>query len=112
MIDEKKLIEDIHNLPIQVEVSKAVGRTRPFVDTADILECVEKQPKIDWIMVSDRLPTREEYLKNDGRFIGCDGNRVYQAEFDIYRNMFVRDCFGCINKEDKCIIKWQPMPEI
>ena len=63
MIDEKKLIEDIDRLPIQVEKSKAVGHNRPFIDTADIIECVNSQPKVGvWIPVSEELPKNDEEL--------------------------------------------------
>lgn len=63
-----------------------------------------------WIPVSDRLPNKEEYLKNDGRFIVTDGNRCYQAYLDIYE----KQCFGIPRldgfRKDKCVIAWQPLP--
>lgn len=37
-----------------------------------------------WIPVSDQLPTVEEYQRGNGRFLVTDGNRVYEAEYDIY----------------------------
>lgn len=68
-----------------------------------------------WIPVEKRLPTREEFLKDDGRFILDDGNRRYQGLFDIYDNKFKfsRHISG-VNYElfdDKCVIAWQPLPE-
>ena len=61
-----------------------------------------------WIPVSTRLPTKEEYMQNDGRFIATDGNRVYQGSFDIYDGKFKCPDFT----EDKCIIAWTNLPQI
>lgn len=63
-----------------------------------------------WIKVSDRLPTREEYQKNDGRFIVTDGNRVEQGFFDIYANG-VTDPYWPYNNEPEPTM-WMEMPEI
>lgn len=67
-----------------------------------------------WIPCSERLPSREEYLKNDGRFIVTDGNRCYQSVFDIYSQVFrtsVFTTFGSYRyEEDKCVIAWMPLP--
>ena len=71
--------------------------------------------KDEWIPVEKRLPTKEEYLKDDGRFILDDGNRRYQGLFDIYDGKFkFSRHIGGINYElfeDKCVIAWQPLPE-
>lgn len=72
-----------------------------------------------WIPCSDRLPNKEEYLKNDGRFIVTDGNRVYQSIYDIYICHCFRTShslpFGPSYKTsyeiDNCVIAWQPLPE-
>ncbi len=40
--------------------------------------------KWSWIPTSERLPNKNEYCKNDGRFIVTDGNRVEQGLFDVY----------------------------
>lgn len=41
-------------------------------------QMIEDQPTVgEWIPVEERLPTQEEYLKDDGRFILDDGNRRY-----------------------------------
>lgn len=114
MIDEKNLIKDLMSVSISTDTSYGKGM-KSAVDVA--IDIVNKQPKIDdWIMASDRLPTKEEYQKNDGRFIVCDGNRVYQSLFDFYKNRF---CFTrYVNpikyelEEDKCVIKWKPLPEM
>ena len=73
-----------------------------------------KSKKEDWIPVEERLPTKEEYLKDDGRFIVTDGNRTYQSCFDIYSNVFrtivLRLPFYSY-EHDKCVIAWQPLPQ-
>lgn len=67
-----------------------------------------------WIPVEERLPTKEEFLKDDGRFILDDGNRRYQGLFDIYdgKFKFSRHISGIHYElfEDKCVIAWQPLP--
>lgn len=70
-----------------------------------------------WIPCSERLPNREEYLENDGRFIVTDGNRRYQGLFDIYNDKFMiiqrryRQNWSS-PAEDKCVIAWQQLPEL
>ena len=63
-----------------------------------------------WIPCGERLPNKDEYARNDGRFIVTDGNRVYQGLFDIYRGIFVKDYFGNVPVEDECVIAWRPLP--
>ena len=65
-----------------------------------------------WIYCSERVPNREEYIKNDGRFIVTDGNRVYQGYYDVYNGMFVCSAFASELQEDKCVIAWQPLPAL
>lgn len=68
-----------------------------------------------WIPVEERLPTMEEYQKDDGRFILDDGNRRYQGLFDIYdgKFKFSKHISGIRYEllEDKCVIAWRPMPD-
>ena len=68
-----------------------------------------------WIPVEERMPTKEEFLKDDGRFILDDGNRRYQGLFDVYdgKFKFSRHISGIHYElfEDKCVIAWQPLPE-
>ena len=70
-----------------------------------------------WIPCSERLPNKDEYLKNDGRFIVTDGNRVYQSIYDIYASHCFRTLvlfdFGSRSsfEVDNCVIAWQPLPE-
>ena len=80
----------------------------------EAISALEKQLTDMWIPISKRMPNHEEYCKNDGRFIVTDGNRVYQALFDIY------DCKAFCNGGGKLWdliidtrpIAWQPLPEL
>lgn len=74
------------------------------------------QPKDNgWIPCSERMPNKDEYLKNDGRFIVTDGNRIYQSHYDIYDGDFktVRNVIGntCDFSIDNCVIAWHPLAE-
>jgi len=77
----------------------------------EILEKIEGESR--WISVYDRLPTREECWKNDGRFIVTNGQRVYQRHyFPELPYFFEPEPF---RKEedtyDRCVVGWQEMPE-
>ena len=50
----------------------------------EIVQEVAEEYNDGWIPCSERLPSKEEYLKDDGRFIVTDGNRVYECLFDIF----------------------------
>lgn len=69
-------------------------------------------PTQSWIPVSERLPTKEEYIANNGLFIVTDGNRTYAEYFDVYNSMRY---FGepTMNgfRADLCVLAWQPLPE-
>lgn len=69
-------------------------------------------PTQSWIPVSERLPTKEEYIANNGLFIVSDGNRTYAEYFDVYNSM---KYFGepTMNgfRVDRCVIAWQPLPK-
>lgn len=63
-----------------------------------------------WIAISDRLPTKEESIRNDNRFILDDGNRRYEGCFDYVGNRFVR--FNCDGMQtDECAIAWCEFPD-
>ncbi|WP_097005317.1 DUF551 domain-containing protein [Lacrimispora amygdalina] len=72
----------------------------------------------NWILCSDRMPTKEEYLKDDGRFIVSDGQRVYQSLYDIYEFMNFCEFYHDRNMHhmeatiDKRVVMWQPMPNL
>ena len=89
MIDEKRLIRDLNLLVSRSFLGEVTACSR--ISVREIYSLSNDQPKTgEWIQVSNRLPMEEEYKKNDGRFIACDGNRVYQVMFDIYHGKF---CF-------------------
>lgn len=79
------------------------------------IEALRQQAERDWIPCSKRLPNREEYLENDGRFILDDGNRRYQGLFDIYdkKFKFSKHISGLRYEliEDNRVIAWRPLPE-
>lgn len=127
MIDEKKLIEDMMNndgidfrMDFNTDTEDSVLESlREFADKfrQGMIELVQKQPKVgEWIPVSERLPNKDEYLKNDGRFIVTDGNRVYQSIYDIYsshcfRTLVLFDFGSRSNFEvDNCVVAWMPLP--
>ncbi len=68
-----------------------------------------------WIPVEERLPTMEEYHKNDGRFILDDGNYRYVGFFDVYNGRFYSYCHITAYRaelyEDNTVIAWRPLPE-
>lgn len=63
-----------------------------------------------WIPVSDRLPTKEEYIANNGLFIVSDGNRNYAEYFDIYDSKKFGELIVFGFRVDKCVIAWMPLP--
>ena len=86
-----------------------------MVDMVEVEDIIRSHTEDDgWIPVEQRLLTREEYLKDDGRFMLDDGNRRYQGLFNIYDGKFVfSKHISGINYElfeDKCVIAWQPLP--
>lgn len=81
------------------------------------IEALEEQSSGGWILASERLPTREEYNKNDGRFIVTDGMRRYQSLFDIHETKFFIDIVykgkcGFDEIVDNKVIAWQPLPGV
>ena len=106
----KKLIEIL-------EEYKAKAKPWDFGGVCLAIEIVNKlaeeyklsEMPTGWIPCSVRLPNREEYLKDDGRFIVTDGNRVYQDLFDVYDGQFE---FSHTMHEDRCVIAWMPFPAL
>ena len=105
--------EDI-NLPCEYDKTDLLDAKMQII--SEILGIVyelaeETEKENDWIYCSERLPNRDEYLQNDGRFIVSDGNRTYQDLFDIYDGKFKHECYKVlVGNEDKCVVAWQPMP--
>lgn len=123
MIDEKVLIERLEN---RNEYNKACHEEFPnakmslvyevqinaYKNAIEIVKNLASEHNNGWIPCRERLPSKEEYLKDDGRFIVTDGNRTYQSHYDIYNGMFVWSSFASVPEEDKCVTAWQPFPEL
>lgn len=128
MIDEKSLLKNFlsadgieFKMNFKTESEEAIIESlQEFADKLreGVLNLIKSQPKInEWIPVSERLPNKDEYFKNDGRFIVTDGNRVYQSLYDPYsahcfRTLVVYEYGSRANYEiDNCVIAWMPLPE-
>jgi hypothetical protein len=81
-----------------------------YCDVNNMPPVTPQEPR--WIPVSERLPTKEEYIANNGLFIVTDGNRTYAEYFDVYNSM---KYFGepTMNgfRVDRCVIAWMPLPK-
>lgn len=89
--------------------------TIPVIELDRAIESVKQEAEQynnGWIACTDRLPTREEYQRGNGRFLVTYGNRTYEAEFDIYeshtfgKSRMSTDWFVT----DKCVTHWQNEP--
>ena len=76
---------------------------------------IRKHMNDGWIPVEDRLPTMEEYQKDDGRFILDDGNRRCAGYFNVYTGRFYSyqhiTQYMAELHENNWVIAWQPLPE-
>lgn len=109
----KELIQKISEDSFEDFENYYVNNGDRLVELNDVLYAIEELKKNynnGWISCKKRLPNKEEYNKNDGRFIVTDGNRRYQGLFDIYNNKFIYDTTMFRTAEDKCVIAWQPLP--
>ena len=68
-------------------------------------------PHGEWIPVSERLPNRNEYIKNNGLFNVSDGNRSYSEWFDIYDTQKFGEPTMTGFRVDCAVTAWQPLPE-
>lgn len=101
-------LEDILE-EIDIKIAGSMGKKREGLLEARDIIC--KHMGDGWIPVEERLPTMEEYQKNDGRFILDDGNRRYQGLFDIYDRKFKVTKFMPIFEDNSTVIAWMPLPE-
>ena len=76
---------------------------------------IRKHMNDGWIPVEERLPTMEEYQKDDGRFILDDGNRRCAGYFNVYTGRFYSyqhiTQYMAELHENNWVIAWQPLPE-
>lgn len=101
---------------VRAEAMTIYWRLKKYEDTGlTPEEILEGKLLTGWIPVEERLPTKNEYLENDGRFILDDGNRRYQGVFDVYdgKFKFVHHISGLNYElfEDRCVLAWMPLPE-
>lgn len=87
--DYKEIVADIRQLP-----SVAIPSAEP-----------------KWISISERMPTKEEYIVNNGLFIVSDGNRTYAEYFDVYNSMKFGEPTMNGFRVDKCVITWMSLPK-
>lgn len=84
-------------------------------DVEYLRDIIRKHMNGGWIPVEERLPTMEEYQKDDGRFILDDGNRRCAGYYDVYTGRFYSyrhiTPYRAELYEDNRIIAWRPLPE-
>ena len=107
-----------YNTYVRHEMNVDLGRSFGAEKAIEIVNRVASEHGDGWIPCSKRLPSKEEYLKNDGRFIVTDGNRVYQSIYDIYGSRFRTLRFFSNGgrdssfEPDNCVVAWCPLPEL
>jgi hypothetical protein len=82
----------------------------------EAIDYIMEQPTVNtWIPCSERLPTKEEYCKNDGRFIVSNGIKSYECTFDVYEEIFKQFEYNrkgiWMEYVDDKVIAWQPLPK-
>ena len=109
MTREEKL-KAINTLKISAPIMALTQeKFKDYIQTLNqIMDWLEQEPR--WIPVSERLPTKEEYIANSGLFIVSDGNRTYVEFFDVYNPI---KCFSTMNgfRVDRCVTAWMPLPK-
>lgn len=114
--------QEIENIAKQIEILHCMLTLHWISDTQMIaihtaISLLQQQLNNGWIPVSDRMPTKEEYNENDGRFIVTDGQRKYQSLYDIYEGkgfvdiIYLGRCNFAENTDER-VIAWQPFPKI
>lgn len=85
--------------------------TEDYINAVNMaIKALEQEPYQEWIPVSEKLPTKEEYIANNGLFIVSDGNRNYAEYFDIYDSKKFGEFIVFGFRVDKCVIAWMPLP--
>lgn len=103
-----KLIIDIDERSYKIALRKKENFPRDLSRVEYMI--ANGEPYQDWIPVSERLPTKEEYIANNGLFIVSDGNRNYAEYFDIYDSKKFGELIVFGFRVDKCVIAWMPLP--
>lgn len=110
----EKIIEKLEESAQGSKDSKDLSKYSAYKQSIEIVKQAAEEYNNGWIPCSERLPNKDEYLKDDGRFIVTDGNRRYQSIYDIYQGKFRTSKLygGWRDYEiDNCAIAWQPLPE-
>lgn len=107
--------EKIQNKYRVVKTDEDLEWNRAIDLCTNIINAHMKHMNDGWIPVDERLPTMEEYQKDDGRAILDDGNRRYAGYFDVYTGKFYRyrhvTAYRAELYEDNGVIAWRPLPE-
>lgn len=118
--DISSQIREVQDGRLIYEVQKAIGYDIDRVELIKALNYDREQYQKgyedgrkgnEWIPVSERLPSRDEYIKNNGLFIVSDGNRSYSEWFDIYDKQRFGEPTMYGFRVDNCVIAWKPLPE-
>ena len=111
MQELEKILEEIDFLDIIYDVDNGGCLLRQ----EDVVDIIRKHMNDGWISVEERLPTMEEYQKDDGRFILDDGNRRCAGYYDVYTGRFYSyrhiTPYRAELYEDNRIIAWRPLPD-
>lgn len=118
MQELEKILEEIELEKKRVSLSPDCSNEHAVTETI-LLEKIEKiirkHMNDGWISVEERLPTMEEYQKDDGRFILDDGNRRCAGYYDVYTGRFYSyrhiTPYRAELYEDNRIIAWRPLPD-
>lgn len=112
MRELEKILEEIENERESYEAVHVKSYEKGLRFAA---EAIRKHMADDWIPVEERLPTMEEYQKDDGRFILDDGNRRCAGYFNVYTGRFYSyqhiTQYMAELHENNWVIAWQPLPE-
>lgn len=96
---------------IQEKYIEGEGYERhPLPEWYALDKAIEMLEQTRWIPVSERLPNRDEYIKNNGLFNVSDGNRSYSEWFDIYDKQRFGEPTMAGFRVDYVVTAWMPLP--
>lgn len=112
MQELEKIMEEIENARNEYPKARFPWYVNGMRDAENI---IRKHMNDGWIPVEERLPTMEEYQKNNGEFILENGNRRYAGYYDVYTGRFYSyrhiTLYRAELYEDNRIIAWRPLPD-